>query len=114
MDEKALRLLYNDIGISYDVGTFEEFKIYLSDTSKRQMFFDEVIKPKYDVDSITDFESTYGLKKKEESISPVQEISSVLDSGLDPTTTDSLGTSPNNLFPQTPEGSWKIRRVCCS
>ena len=64
MNEEAIKLLYEDIKDSYDVGSLDEFKNYLLDDNKRKMFFDQVIKPKYDVNTIDDFESVYGLKKK--------------------------------------------------
>ncbi len=66
MNEEAIKLLYEDIKDSYDVGSLDEFKNYLLDDNKRKMFFDQVIKPKYDVNTIDDFESVYGLKKKDE------------------------------------------------
>ena len=64
MNEEAIKLLYEDIKDSYDVGSLDEFKNYLLDDNKRKMFFDQVIKPKYNVNTIDDFESVYGLKKK--------------------------------------------------
>jgi hypothetical protein len=67
MNDKAILLLYNDLKDTYDVGSIDDFKNYLMDNNKRQMFFDEVIKPTYDVDNIETFNKVYGLKKKDES-----------------------------------------------
>ena len=74
MNEEAILALYNDVSQSYEVGTIDEFKAYLSDDSKREMFFNDVIKPTYDVESIDVFESSYGLKKKDDSVSVGQEV----------------------------------------
>jgi hypothetical protein len=63
-DDK-LKLLYDDVSKDYEVGSIEEFKTYLSDDKKRAAFFEEIIKPNYDVADISEFESIYDLKKKE-------------------------------------------------
>ncbi len=64
MNEEAILLLYNDLKESYDVGSIDDFKNYLMDDNKKQMFFEEVIKPTYNVDDIETFNEVYGLKKK--------------------------------------------------
>ena len=74
MNEEALKALYEDVSLSYEVGTLDDFKAYLSDSQKRELFFNQVIQPEYDVQSIDDFELAYGLKKKEESDSISQEV----------------------------------------
>ena len=65
-ENPPIEALWEEVGKEYEVGTLEEFKAYLSDTTKRRKFFDEIIKPTYDVESYEQFETTYGLKKKEE------------------------------------------------
>ena len=79
MNEQALQLLYNEMSAQYDVGTFEDFKEYLSDDDQRSAFFEEAIKPNYDVSSLDEFDNTYGLKKKEDFISNDPELESKLD-----------------------------------
>jgi|11_taG_2_1085331.scaffolds.fasta_scaffold02273_2 competence protein ComGC len=79
MNEQALQLLYNEMSAQYDVGTFEDFKEYLSDDDQRSAFFEEAIKPNYDVSSLDEFDNTYGLKKKEDFISNDPESESKLD-----------------------------------
>lgn len=56
--------LYSEVSKSYEVGSIDDFKKYLADPKKRQLFFKEVIAPEYDVKSIDDFEEAYGFKKK--------------------------------------------------
>ena len=70
MNEDAIKLLYEDLQTDFDVGTIDDFTLYLNDDTKRERFFNEVILPRYDVESIDKFEETYGLKKKEDSVSP--------------------------------------------
>lgn len=79
MNEKALQALYNEMSAQYDVGTFEDFKEYLSDDNQRSAFFEEAIKPSYDVDSLDEFDQIYGLKKKEDFISEDPKSESELD-----------------------------------
>lgn len=83
MNEEAIKLLYEDISSEYEVGTIDEFKSYLLDSNKRSAFFNEVIKERYDVSNLDEFENAYGLKKKEatqpvssEPQEPLQEASS--------------------------------------
>lgn len=64
MNEEAIKLLYDDLQTEFDVGTIDDFTLYLNDDTKREKFFNEIILPKYDVETIEDFETTYGLKKK--------------------------------------------------
>jgi uncharacterized short protein YbdD (DUF466 family) len=66
MNEEAVKLLYDDLKNEYDVGSYEDFTIYLLDDNKRQGFYDDVISSKYDVATMEDFETFYGLKKKEQ------------------------------------------------
>lgn len=56
--------LYSEVSKSYEVGSIDDFKKYLADPKKRQLFFKEIIAPEYDVKSIDDFEEAYGFKKK--------------------------------------------------
>ena len=65
MNEEAIKALYESLSENYEVGTIDEFKVYLLDETKRGKFFEEVIRPEYNVESIDQFESTYGLKKKD-------------------------------------------------
>lgn len=67
MNDEAILLLYNDLKNTYDVGSLDDFKNYLMDDNKKEMFFNQVIKPEYDVDNIETFDEVYGLKKKDES-----------------------------------------------
>ena len=66
MNKEAIELLYKDLQSEYDLGTLEDFIVYLNDDTKRQKFYDEVISQRYDVGTIQDFETTYGLKKKDQ------------------------------------------------
>ena len=79
MNEKALQSLYDEMSAQYDVGSFEDFKEYLSDDKQRNAFFEEAIKPNYDVASLDEFDNTYGLKKKEDFISEDPKSESELD-----------------------------------
>ena len=60
----ALMLLWKEIGEEYDVGTYDEFKEYLSNDDNRKSFYEGVIEPAYDIESQEKFESIYDLKKK--------------------------------------------------
>lgn len=60
--------LYSEVSKSYEVGSIDDFKKYLADPKKRQLFFKEVIAPEYDVKSIDDFDEAYGFKKKVRSL----------------------------------------------
>ena len=85
MNEEAILLLYNDLKDTYDIGSIDDFKNYLMDDNKKQMFFEQVIKPKYDVNTVEDFESAYGLsqKKKEDSTFAATDAKLVLDTEQD-------------------------------
>ena len=83
MNEEAIKALYESLSENYEVGTIDEFKVYLLDETKRGKFFEEVIRPEYDVESIDQFESTYGLKKKD--------FSTLGTGGTDGTSTDMGG-----------------------
>lgn len=65
MPQDKIDLLYKDLQGEYDLGSIDDFKSYLSDNKKRELFFNEIVKPRYDVTDIGVFEDTYGLKKKE-------------------------------------------------
>ena len=60
----ALMLLWKEIGEEYDVGTYDEFKEYLSNDDNRKSFYEGVIEPAYEIESQEKFESIYDLKKK--------------------------------------------------
>ena len=64
MNEKALQNLYGALESKYKLGTFDEFKDYLSNERNRRVLFKDVIKPNFKVESQEDFETAYGLKKK--------------------------------------------------
>ena len=68
MPQDKIDLLYKDLQGEYDLGSIDDFKSYLSDNKKRELFFNEIVKPRYDVTDIGVFEDTYGLKKKEPAI----------------------------------------------
>ena len=105
MPQDKIDLLYKDLQGEYDLGSIDDFKSYLSDNKKRELFFNEIVKPRYDVTDIGVFEDTYGLKKKEPAIGlgygslseasrmgglPKQEKPSVLKTAA--TTTPSVST----------------------
>jgi len=64
MNEEEILALFNSLNSEYELGTIDEFKSYLSDEGNRLSFYNEVIQPQYDVQSLEDFEEFYGLKKK--------------------------------------------------
>ena len=68
MNDK-IQQLYNALKNDYNLGSIEDFTAYLQDESKRKMFYEQVIAPRYNVESLQQFESVYGLgvKKKEDS-----------------------------------------------
>ncbi len=66
MNEEAILELYNELSTDYEVGDINQFKAYLQDPEYRVDFFEQVIKPIYEVEDIADFEAFYGLKKKGE------------------------------------------------
>jgi len=65
MPQDKIDLLYKDLQGEYELGSIDDFKTYLSDDKKRELFFNEIVKPRYDVSDIGTFENVYGLKKKE-------------------------------------------------
>jgi len=95
-DPGKLKLLYDSVSKTYDTGTFEEFQAYLSDDDKRQQFFDVIIKPNYEVTDISEFESLYGLKKKDESELTPQEAAMESATKEEPPVT--LSDSSRNEF----------------
>jgi hypothetical protein len=99
IDDKAVALLYEDLKDSYDVGSLEDFKVYLSDKSKRDLFFEQVIKPEYDVETIDDFESAYGFTEKKNQVdTPSSGQKEVTESITEtPTEPGSLDSSQENV-----------------
>ena len=99
IDDKAVALLYEDLKDSYDVGSLEDFKVYLSDKSKRDLFFEQVIKPEYDVETIDDFESAYGFTEKKNQVdTPSSGQEEVTESITEtPTEPGSLDSSQENI-----------------
>lgn len=93
MNEEAVKALYESLSENYEVGTIDEFKVYLLDETKRGKFFEEVIRPEYDVESIDQFESTYGLKKKD--------FSTLGTGGTDGTSTEMGGPTSLDSSDQT-------------
>ena len=87
MNTEAIKQLWEAVSRDYEVGTIEEFTAYLSDERKRGLFFEEVVKPTYNVDTLEDFEAAYGLKKKtilnlllqKSSWNPILQWSKILD-----------------------------------
>ena len=102
MNEEAILLLYNDLKETYDVGSIDDFKNYLMDDNKKQMFFDQVIKPTYNVDDIETFNEVYGLKKKDEStfVAPKKDVELVTeDTSLDTQETpETTEYQPQNIL----------------
>ena len=99
IDDKAVALLYEDLKDSYDVGSLEDFKAYLSDKETRDLFFEQVIKPEYDVDTIDDFESAYGFAEKKNQVdTPSSGQEEVTESITEtPTEPGSLDSSQENV-----------------
>jgi len=64
MNKEAIKKLYDALAAEYDLGTIEDFTAYLMDDEKRK-FYEQIIEPNYDVESLEVFEQAYGLKKKE-------------------------------------------------
>ena len=58
MDEDLLAL-YEDIKGEYNVGSFDEFKTYISDEGNAQAFYEGVVEPNYNVSSFDEFKATY-------------------------------------------------------
>ncbi len=65
MNNEAIKKLYEALAGDYDLGTIEDFTAYLMDDEKRKKFYEQIIEPNYDVESLELFEQAYGLKKKE-------------------------------------------------
>ena len=63
MNER-LQKLFDALKGEYELGTFKEFSAYLADDKKRKLFYEEIIAPNFDVESLDIFEQAYGLKKK--------------------------------------------------
>jgi hypothetical protein len=110
MPQDKIDLLYKDLQGEYDLGSIDDFKSYLSDNKKRELFFNEIVKPRYDVTDIGVFEDTYGLKKKEPATTSfVQGVSDKL--GLKPSTpfvqSDGQGLPSKTAGTTTPSVSTK-------
>jgi len=90
MNTEAIKQLWEAVSRDYEVGTIEEFTAYLSDERKRGLFFEEVVKPTYNVDTLEDFEAAYGLKKKDDSqlTSPEEQLESDTPMVQDPGSSD--------------------------
>jgi hypothetical protein len=97
MNEEAIKALYESVSADYEVGTLDEFKAYLSDDTKRGKFFEDVIKPEYDVESIDEFETTYGLKKKADSTLETEDMVGTTEMGTTPGSLDSSETPPVSI-----------------
>lgn len=97
MNEEAIKELYESISADYEVGTIDEFKAYLSDDYKRNQFFENVIKPEYDVQSIDEFESVYGLKKKADSTLETEDMVGTTEMGTTPGYLASSETPPVSI-----------------
>tara|TARA_R100001440_G_scaffold26542_4_gene43409 strand:+ start:8898 stop:15071 length:6174 start_codon:yes stop_codon:yes gene_type:complete len=65
MNKEAIKKLYDALAAEYELGSIEEFTAYLMDDVKRKKFYEQIIEPNYDVESLEVFEQAYGLKKKE-------------------------------------------------
>jgi len=97
MNEEAIKALYESVSVDYEVGTIDEFKAYLSDDYKRNQFFENVIKPEYDVESIDEFESAYGLKKKVDSTLETEDMVGTTKTGTTPGSLASSETPPVSI-----------------
>ena len=65
MDEERVQILFDTFKNEFGLESIDDFKNYLSDPTKRKMFYDEVIQPRYPGNTFEKFENTYGLKKNE-------------------------------------------------
>ena len=79
MNDK-IQQLYNALEGDYDLGSIEDFTAYLQDESKRKMFYEQVIAPQYNVESLQQFESVYGLGVKKKDSIPLEERVDVTES----------------------------------
>jgi hypothetical protein len=106
-----LELLYNDVKKDYEVGTLDEFKTYLSDDKKRTAFFNEVVQPNYDVKNISDFESLYDLKKKEESKPTVEDFNKKYGTSYTPQEFGAKVNSPSESTSASTSGTSDVKTV---
>lgn len=79
MNDK-IQQLYNALEGDYNLGSIEDFTAYLQDESKRKMFYEQVIAPRYNVESLQQFESVYGLDVKKKDSIPLEERVDVTES----------------------------------
>lgn len=79
MNDK-IQQLYNALEGDYNLGSIEDFTAYLQDESKRKMFYEQVISPRYNVESLQQFESVYELGVKKKDSTPSEERVDVTES----------------------------------
>jgi hypothetical protein len=79
MNDK-IQQLYNALEGDYNLGSIEDFTAYLQDESKRKMFYEQVIATQYNVESLQQFESVYGLGVKKKDSIPLEERVDVTES----------------------------------
>jgi len=79
MNDK-IQQLYNALEGDYNLGSIEDFTTYLQDESNRNMFYEQVIAPQYNVESLQQFESVYGLGVKKKDSIPLEERVDVTES----------------------------------
>ena len=97
MDEEKVQILFETFKDEFNIKSLEDFKSYLSDPTKRKMFYDEVIQPRYPGNSFEAFENLYGLKKNENFN---QDTDSLSESG----TLGFFDSSQNNFATEVPKG----------
>ena len=101
MDEEKVQILFDTFKDEFGLESIDDFKNYLSDPTKRKMFYDEVIQPRYPGNSFEAFEELYGLKKKDNFN---QDTDSPSESG----TLGFFDSSQNNFATEVPKGEgWK-------
>ncbi len=97
MDEERVQILFDTFKDEFGLESIDDFKNYLSDPTKRKMFYDEVIQPRYPGNTFEKFENTYGLKKNENFN---QDTDSPSESG----TLGFFDSSQNNFATEVPKG----------
>ena len=61
MNEVSLKKLWTAVSVKYDIGTYNEFKIAMSDNSRRKKFYDMVTSKKMDIGTFQEFENRIGV-----------------------------------------------------
>lgn len=61
MNEVSLKKLWTAVSVKYDLGTYNEFKIAMSDNSRRKKFYDMVTSKKMDIGTFQEFENRIGV-----------------------------------------------------